>query len=49
MHCPICDRDDPLISFDKTTGKFGDCTSCQATIAECLSEFGDEEDDDIES
>lgn len=46
MHCPICDRDDSLISFNKVTGKFSDCTTCQAIIAECLDEFEDEEEPD---
>jgi hypothetical protein len=39
MHCPICDREDETISFDKKTGKFTDCQVCQAVIDDCLEEF----------
>lgn len=39
MHCPICDREDDSIAYDKKTGTFGDCRVCQAVIDECLDEF----------
>lgn len=44
MHCPICDRDDSAIAFNKVTGKFGDCTVCDAIVEECLGEFEDPEE-----
>lgn len=46
MKCPICDREDATISFDKHTGKFGDCTTCQAIIDETLADFDEIEDED---
>lgn len=45
MHCPICDREDDLITFDKVRGQFGDCVVCQAIIEETISEFEEIEDD----
>ncbi len=47
MHCPICDREDSLINFNRATGDFGDCTTCQAIIAETLADFEDEEDEEL--
>lgn len=41
MHCPICDREDDSITFDRKTGTFTDCLVCQAVIAETLEEFED--------
>lgn len=46
MKCPICDREDSTISFNKNTGKFGDCTVCQAIIDETLADFDEVEDED---
>jgi ferredoxin len=45
MHCPICDREDNSISFNKATGTFGDCSTCQAVIDETLGEFEEPEDE----
>lgn len=47
MKCPICDREDPLISFNKKTGQFGDCTVCQAVIQETLDDFEKEDDTNV--
>lgn len=44
MHCAICDREDDLITFDKVTQRFSDCTVCQAIIDETLAEFSAEDD-----
>ncbi len=46
MRCPICDREDDTITFDKVTGKFGDCSVCQEAIDECLEEY-DQDDDEF--
>lgn len=47
MHCPICDREDDLITFNKERQRYGDCTVCQAIIEETLEEFGEDEDEEI--
>lgn len=47
MKCPICDREDDLIAFNKVTGKFGDCVVCQAIVEETLEEFDWEDVDDF--
>lgn len=39
MRCPICDKEDDLIVFNKITGSFGPCRVCEEIIAECLSEY----------
>lgn len=39
MRCDICDKEDDLISFDKSTGKFCPCGTCQAVIDETIREF----------
>lgn len=39
MHCAICDREDDLISLDKRSGTFSDCTVCQAIIQECVDSY----------
>lgn len=39
MHCAICDREDDLISLDKRSGTFSDCTVCQAIIQECVDGY----------
>lgn len=39
MHCAICDREDDLISMDKRTDTFSDCTVCQAIIQDCIEGY----------
>lgn len=39
MHCHICDKEDGLISYDKTEGKFSPCGECQESIQECLDGY----------
>lgn len=48
MKCAICDREDALITYDKVTKKFGDCTVCQAIIDETLEYFDEDEEDEFE-
>jgi hypothetical protein len=43
VRCYICDRDDDLITFDKTTQSYSPCTVCQEAINECLETFEEEE------
>jgi cytidine deaminase len=41
MKCFICDREDDLISYDKTYHEFTPCSVCQAIINETLEEWED--------
>lgn len=46
MHCHICDKEDDLITLDKTTMTFSPCPTCQAAIQECLEGYEEMDDED---
>lgn len=48
MHCYICDKQDDLIQFDKVEQCYGPCSVCMAIIQDCLDDFADPEEQEID-
>ncbi len=42
LKCDICDHEDDLISYDRQTGTFSPCGTCQAVIDDCIAGYGPE-------